>query len=430
MKKYINIFILLLFVSSFSFSQSESELYSKLKTIKEISSIEVIKADTTFKEAYEIMFEQPFDHQNLGGPKFKQRIFLSHLDFTKPVVFINEGYAANRNYKSELSRIIESNQIIVEHRYFGKSTLGVDDWQYLTTKQSSDDHYAIINALKKIYNGKWISTGISKGGQTSIFLKYYHPDAVDVSVPYVAPLNLSQEDPRIYEFFYNVGDEECRSKVTQFQRTALQRRDEILPMIKEYSSEKKYTYSIGLDFAYEYAVLEYAFSFWQWYNDGCNKIPAPDAPAKEYYENMKSLMDYVSDQSQNYFAPFMYQAYTEVGYYGYEIGQFSDVLKFLKGDIVSSCIFFPNGCELKFNNELMPKVNQFIQEKGNNMLYIYGELDAWSSTAVEIGSKTNAVKMVKKGGSHRTRINSFSDEEKENIFNTLENWLDIKINRN
>jgi hypothetical protein len=35
--------------------------------------------------------------------------------------------------------------------------------------------------------------------------------------------------------------------------------------------------------------------------------------------------------------------------------------------------------------------------------------------------------MVKKGGAHRTRIKDFSDEEKEIIYSTLEEWLDIQI---
>ncbi len=63
------------------------------------------------------------------------------------------------------------------------------------------------------------------------------------------------------------------------------------------------------------------------------------------------------------------------------------------------------------------------------MLYIYGENDTWSASAVDIGSNTNAVKMVKKDGTHRTRINSFEGEEKEKIYSTLEKWLDVKIDR-
>ena len=37
--------------------------------------------------------------------------------------------------------------------------------------------------------------------------------------------------------------------------------------------------------------------------------------------------------------------------------------------------------------------------------------------------------MVKKTGSHATRIKHFNEEEKEIIFSTLEKWLDVKITR-
>ena len=63
------------------------------------------------------------------------------------------------------------------------------------------------------------------------------------------------------------------------------------------------------------------------------------------------------------------------------------------------------------------------------MIFIYGGNDTWSASAVELTGETNSIKMVKQGGSHRTRINSFSSEEKEIIYTTLEDWLDIKIER-
>ena len=77
----------------------------------------------------------------------------------------------------------------------------------------------------------------------------------------------------------------------------------------------------------------------------------------------------------------------------------------------------------------MQDINTWIQKHGNNMIFIYGENDTWTATAVELTGETNSIKMVKEGGSHRTRINSFSDDEKEIIFSTLEDWLDYKIER-
>lgn len=75
--------IFLLMFSNFSFSQVEdtlnSDLYSWLKTIPDIE-VTAIKPDKIFTEAYEIFVTQPIDHNNPDGPKFKEQIFLSHID--------------------------------------------------------------------------------------------------------------------------------------------------------------------------------------------------------------------------------------------------------------------------------------------------------------------------------------------------------------
>lgn len=77
----------------------------------------------------------------------------------------------------------------------------------------------------------------------------------------------------------------------------------------------------------------------------------------------------------------------------------------------------------------MQKINTWVQKHGNNMLFIYGEVDAWSAPAVQLTGETNAVKMIKDGGSHRTRIRSFEGEELGTIYSTLEDWLEIRIER-
>jgi hypothetical protein len=95
----------------------------------------------------------------------------------------------------------------------------------------------------------------------------------------------------------------------------------------------------------------------------------------------------------------------------------------------SSKIFIPPNSNPQFNCGLMQDINSWIQKHGNNMIFIYGGNDTWSAPAVQLTGETNSIKMVKEGGSHRTRINSFSDVEKEKIYTTLEDWLDYKIER-
>lgn len=432
MKKII-LTLLFLFISiSFHAQVVKSELHKKLNLLPN-TTVEIIESDEHFSEAFEIFVTQPVDHLNPNnGPKFTQRIYLRHVDPTLPMIFNNEGYGTNSKRRTELAKILKCNEMFVEHRYFGESKpdSGIG-WKYLTTAQAAADHKRIVDLFKQIYMGKWVSTGISKGGQTSIFFKYYYPNAVDVWVPYVAPLNLEREDKRILTFLDNVGSRDCRNKITDFQRAVLKNKNEIIPMLEDRVKEKKYTFTFGLENTLEYAIYEYSFAFWQWENSSCDDIPNSDSSPEVLFKHLytASSFSYFDSSSIAKNLPFYYQAYTELGYYGYETKLFKDLIKPIKNNYVSSDFFAPKNVDLNFDEDLMVNINLFIQSNGNNMLYIYGENDTWSASAVEIGENTNAVKMVKKDGSHRTRINSFAGDQKEQIYSTLEEWLDIKIDR-
>ena len=225
--KISTLLLFLIILSSNVFSQNNealnSELYLWLKSVPDIE-VTPIKADNIFAEAYEIFITQPIDHNNPDGPKFKEQLFLSHVDKDKPMVIELDGYAVN-NRTNELSRLLHCNQIMVEHRYFGESVPAPFDWKSLTIKQAADDHHKIIELFKKFYKGKWITTGISKGGSCAIFHRYFYPDDADVSVPYVGPLNTSTEDERVYEWIKTVSTPECREKVFNFQTLCFEKRD-------------------------------------------------------------------------------------------------------------------------------------------------------------------------------------------------------------
>ncbi|MDP3442783.1 MAG: S28 family serine protease, partial [Ignavibacteria bacterium] len=154
-RKVISSLILFLFISSLFQAQSSTDLLLKLKSIKEIAEIKPTSIGSSFTEGYEIFITQPLDHKNPNAQTFTQRIFLSHVDYEKPVVLITEGYSASYNYKSELSQILGANQIIVEHRYFGKSVPAPLDWKYLDIEQAAGDHHSIVQIFKTIYPGKW-----------------------------------------------------------------------------------------------------------------------------------------------------------------------------------------------------------------------------------------------------------------------------------
>ena len=124
--------------------------------------------DDFFESTYLLWFEQPIDHNNPAAGTFKQRVWLSHKSADAPVVFITEGYNVTKPYKSELAELLEANQIIVEHRFYGESCPDSVLWGYLTIKQSAMDLHNIVKYFRKLYRSRWVSTGISKGGTTAI----------------------------------------------------------------------------------------------------------------------------------------------------------------------------------------------------------------------------------------------------------------------
>ena len=429
---YISVFLFFIFqFTTCSTSQHSIDagisLYDWLDSQPDLT-VKKIEGDSAFSEVYEIFIEQPVDHFNPQSPMFTQKIYLSHIDKNLPMVVELDGYSV-RNRPNELSRILKSNQMLVEHRYFGESVPEPFDWEHLDIRQSAEDHHRIISKFKEYYSGKWVSTGISKGGSTVIFHRRYYPDDVDASVAYVGPIARSIEDQRVYEFLKNVSSPECRQRVYDFQVHMLQNRDKYYPMFLDYAKEKELTYNlVGEQAAFEYSVLEYSFAFWQWATEGCEKIPDENSSDEEIFEHFKknSGVDYFADKDITSFYPFFFQAYKDYGYYAYETEPFKEYILYADGQ---TPFFIPEGVNLTFNPEPMKDMSEWVENEGQNFIFVYGGNDPWTAAGVCLTGKTNSIKMVHPNGSHRTRIKTFSAEDQEIIYSKLEEWLDVNIER-
>jgi hypothetical protein len=323
---------------------------------------------------------------------------------------------------------MKANLIRIEHRYFEESRPDSAGWEYLTTWQAATDHHRIIELFKPVFSGKWATTGISKGGQTVMFHRYYYPEDVDVSVPYVAPLNFGPEDERMELFLENVGTAECRDRVYRFQKMALEKSDQLFPMFMKYADERGWTFTRvgGPETAYEMTVLEYEFAFWQWGSVPCDSIPL-DGSDEKVFRHLATVGDprYFADQGLEYFEPFFYQAMTEIGYYGYDFDRFAGLLKHARNLEQPEFQFSaPQGPHYVYDFGFGKKVADFIREEAGHFIFLYGEYDPWSATAADPGKNENCLKVVKEGGSHRTRIMNLPDESREEVLSTLEEWLD------
>ncbi|WP_329903495.1 S28 family serine protease [Porphyromonas pogonae] len=398
-----------------------------LRSISLIDSFKEIKNDSFFISTYEVWFRMPMDHQHPERGYFPLRVYYSHKDFSSPMLMILDGYTMYTSHSHELSHILNSNQITIEHRFFSHSRpTDSIPWEYLNIRQAAADQHAVIQAFKPFYTHKWVSTGISKSGQTTIFHRRFYPQDVNVSVPYVAPLNFSNADPRIHRFLSSVGTPKCREKLRKFQYLLFERKQSLFPIFKELVKAKGWKFSMGLERAYDLSVLESEFSFWQWGGD-CNTIPDAKANDKQIFDYWKSLnaFTFFEEKAIDRVRPFFYQAMNQIGMYSYDVKPFRKYLKDTRD--ITFDFTMPTGHKVSYDPKAMQDIHHWLDINGNYMLYIYGGNDPWTATSVVTSRATNAVKMVNPGGSHATRIKSFPLAMQDSIYKVLGSWLEMNL---
>jgi hypothetical protein len=428
MKKYFYA-LLLMFLGLHISNAQAGKLNDLLFELPDVIFTQIESAEG-YKASYELKIKQPLDHSDASRGFFYQRAFLSHKDFLAPTVIITQGYSRDKNSIGELSKFLGANQIDVEHRFFGESLPDSLNYKYLNLKQATADLHHIRQLFTSLYSGKWVSTGISKGGATTIFYRYFYPDDVDVSVPYVAPINRALEEPRIYLFLDTIGTDDCRIRIESFQKRVLSNRAELLPLFRFYSLGAKidFTYHT-FEEAFEYTVLEYPFSFWQYGHD-CEKIPDDKSSAEEMAKYLLSVSDiaFFGDDNIKKYGSHYYQSAAEMGYYGYETKDFEGYLIALPNDENPQATFVPDKMEVNFDGQLLKDVNKWLEKEANRMLYIYGGIDTWSASAVPENDKVDAEWFFLNGKHHgNARISGMTEEEKERFTAALERWLSIKI---
>ncbi len=408
-------------------STIETSIFEKLASLKNVVRIEKREAVSHFDENYEIWFQQPIDHNDLTKGTFKQRVFLGFENINKPVIVELRGYGIGSEKAGELANHYQANQLTIEHRYFNDSRPENIDWNTLTVENAAKDQNFIINEIKNVLypDAKFVTTGISKGCQTTMAHRRYFPNTVDASVCYVGPLNYQREDPRVYSFLKSVGTKDDREKIKAFQNLCFENRQALLEMMKKVGQEKGFSWEFGVENAIDYTILEYSFAFWQW-GTSVDSIPSGDVKVEELYKHLIDVVGYgfFEEQSVASLQPYFWAALTEQGIYGYETAPFKTYLN--TEEIYKFDWAFPEGISKTYNLKPMQDIKTFLDTSAQDMLFIYGEYDSWSATAVELtedASKRAVYKYINPKGSHTTRINSFKPETKQEIYTIIDGWL-------
>lgn len=411
----------------FTCVDSQDDLLTRLQAIPGVT-VEEQPIEPPYR-FFRLQFEQPVDHADPDGASFQQRVTLLHRDLGAPMVLHTSGYYYyGFPFASEPAAILDGNQLDVEQRFFAPSRPDPADWSMLTIEQAAADHHRIVAALRPIYCGKWVSTGASKGGMTSIFHRRFYPGDVDATVAYVAPISFGAPDDRYQPFFDTVGAAPCRTALRTAQRELLERRSNMVTRLENAAAQNGYTFerSSGAEGAFEDAVIELQWVFWQYAGPSwCDSIPAADATNAALYDflvDIGGLYGFDDDQLDAY-SPYFYQAESQLGFPSVPTAHLDDLLETqdLPRDLM------PAGATATYEPAAMQDIDAWVKSEGERLLLVYGGFDPWYAGHFDLGDADDSLLLVAPRANHGASISSLEDADAATATAALERWMGITL---
>jgi hypothetical protein len=379
-----------------------------------------------------LTYDQPVDHHDMAGPHFAQRLTLLHRDYAAPVVTYNSGYnLSTRGTRTQIAVLTNGNQLSMEYRYFLPSRPDPADWSKLNIEQAASDQHRITQALKaRIYHdNKWLTTGASKGGMTSLFHRRFYPDDVDGTVAYVAPIDYPEDavqspTNRYFVFLENVGtDPACRQKLKDFQNLVLARRQAMKTLMR---NDATFTL-LGEDRALDFMVVEMPFIFWQYGSQSrCANIPganATDAAVYTFLDDSAGVASY-GDADLEAFLPYYHQSASQLGY---PAGDESYLVGEMYPGEDTAEAYLPSTVPVPTYDQgvAMHDVQNWLAADGERVMLIYGQNDPWSAGAVDIGAATDSYKYIAPGGNHGSSITNLQADDAAEARATVLRWAGL-----
>ncbi len=201
---------------------------------------------------YMVYYHQPVQHSNPTGEQFPLRATISvfkDADVTKAANHVYCGgyaiedwwtknpdlmlYGLKNDNMTEIAFRYHGNLICPEFRYFQYSSpvQCYNKLDGLTSEEAAQDFHNLINALKKVFKGKWAMTGASKGGTATLLQHAFYPEDADIFVPYCAPFFNSDRDTNMQQYWLNNGwNKSYRDMFMAVRKTAVYRQEQIYPI--------------------------------------------------------------------------------------------------------------------------------------------------------------------------------------------------------
>ncbi|MEV6400420.1 S28 family serine protease [Streptomyces sp. NPDC051907] len=383
---------------------------------------------------YTLSYRQPVDHADPAQGTFAQRLTLWHKVADGPTVLYTGGYVLDSG-PTQLTRLLGANQVSVEHRYFGQSRptgAARDDWSRLTVWQEASDEHRLTRALRSIERGRWLGTGVSKGGMTATYHERYYPDDLDAVVAFVAPNDADHRGDSGYErFFATVGTARCRAALNAVQREMLLRRAALLPRFADDAATTgaRFEQTLGTaDRAYEFAVLDQVWNFWQ-SGDAADCTGVPDARAASddalYTWSKAHGLRLYRDQTlgEHGTGPYYRQAATQLGWADLAFAHLRDVRR--HQDLYQPNSLLPAAMRGSYDPTAIADVDRWVRTRGERMMFVYGQNDPWSAEQFT-PSRHDSHRFVAPGANHTASLASLPAGRRGQAVATIKRWAAVK----
>ncbi|MBA3394011.1 MAG: hypothetical protein H0T89_15290 [Deltaproteobacteria bacterium] len=335
---------------------------------------------------FSIAFDQPIDHADPASKRFTQQLWLTHRGCDRPNLIGDWGYSQDYFFDDELSVLYGTNALWVEHRYQGASLPATEDWKWeaLTIENGATDLHRIIEAFRGHYPGNFVSTGASKGGITATYHAFFFRDDLDGSIPYVAPASRAPIDPTYQRYLDRHMSSPCAQNIRAAQVDALTTRRAMM-------LQRLAAVAPGLEQLYlEYMTSSYDWGFWQYYGVGyCGQVPGPGASddalwsffARDFFGNAAAP----ARDAERSDGALVYEWLSEQGFalqYGVHVAPHlsAEFKAYTMEESFREA--HPDANLPPHSGSVTALVRRWVEERAQNMLLIYGELDPWSGGAM------------------------------------------------
>jgi hypothetical protein len=338
---------------------------------------------------------QPLDHWRKDGPGFVQQVTVKLRDPRAPVVLSTGGYGFAIG--GPASDLINANAVMMDHRLYAEPPADAETWAYLEPRQAAADVHHVVELLRPLLPGPWVSTGTSKDGSSALIHHHLYPNDVVGTVALGAPLGFHGEPNKGLELLNGIDADGCAERVRAEQRSMLERITEIEDLLVTPSCPGRWDAATLLQ-----TISLFEWNYWVVSGVGaCSLI----AGAETTVDDLVSLIERFYEPAEAQGAPWLYEQLARWGNANQVRPELDPLLSAARealglSDATTQEPLQPWGDAPAFDSSVLDDATKWAAADAEGLLLIYGEYDPWSAWAIDVGDTTNSLKVVMPKGRH------------------------------